>query len=117
MKVPELPYKIGYGNGITGPSAALIVYMDGKGEKTLVTADYPGNYSNNNELLSQVICVCSGSDHKEKAEYIVHACNLYPELIEVLESARETIASFPKSMGYDITDLRKIDELLKRAKP
>jgi len=33
-------------------------------------------------------------------------------LAGALERARATISTFPKSMGYDLTDLRGIDEIL-----
>lgn len=117
MNIPDtLKYKVGYGNGITGPSAIASVYLDGRCDKTLVTADYPGNFSNKNELLSQVICICTGPKQREHAEYIVKACNLYPELVEMLEEARDVINRLPRSFAFDITHIPKMDNLLRKAK-
>lgn len=53
------------------------------------------------------------------AEYIVHACNLYPELIEVLEDLLNSYSGKDKICGHDficICPSERAIELLKRAK-
>lgn len=51
----------------------------------------------------------------DDAAYIVKACNLYPELVEALRFSHEAISGFPRSLGYKITHLPRIEEVLKKA--
>lgn len=112
MKYPEtLPFGAGYGNGITGPGAAGVIHLEGKCTKTLVTADYPGIFSTDKKLLSQVVCVCLGDKQEEHAAYIVTACNLLPELVEMLEFIDDQL---DYCLPHKIAE--KVSKLIKRAK-
>ena len=108
----ELPWKIGYGNGITGPSASDVVYLDGT-KKPLVTADCPGNYSVDNKLLSQVVCICTGGSQEANAEYIVKSANLFPELVKMLEMY---VVSDMRGLVTTSEENGEAIELLKKAK-
>ncbi len=52
---------------------------------------------------------------EDTAAFIVKAVNNHESLLEALKSAREDIASYPRSLGYAITSLPKIDEAIKQA--
>ena len=55
--------------------------------------------------------ICTWSGRSADAKLIAAA----PDLLEALKAAREVINKFPRSYGYYLTDLPKIDEAIKKA--